>query len=49
MILTLLVIPFNLVKRFLLYFQFRETHFGPYVVDEKLSDLNYVIVTPDRR
>ena len=24
-------------------------YFGPYVVDEKLSDLNYVIVTPDRR
>ena len=24
-------------------------YFGPYVVDEKLSDLNYVIVTSDRR
>ena len=24
-------------------------YFGPYLVDKKLSDLNYVIVTPDRR
>ena len=23
-------------------------YLGPYVVDKKLSDLNYVIVTPDR-
>ena len=27
----------------------RARYFGPYVVDKKLSDLNYVIVTPDRR
>ncbi len=24
-------------------------YFGPYVVKKKVSDLNYVIVTPDRR
>ena len=24
-------------------------YFGPYIVEKKLSDLNYVIVTPDRR
>ena len=23
--------------------------FGPYVIEKKLSDLNYVVVTPDRR
>ena len=24
-------------------------YFGPYVVEKKLSDLNYVLITPDRR
>jgi hypothetical protein len=24
-------------------------HFGPYIVDKKVSDLNYVILTPGRR
>jgi len=27
----------------------RARYFGPYVIDKKLSDLNYVVVTPDRR
>ena len=24
-------------------------YFGPYVIEKKLSDLNYVVTTPDRR
>ena len=27
----------------------RARYFGPYVIDKKLSDLNYAVVTPDRR
>ena len=27
----------------------QDRFFGPYVVEKKLSDLNYVLVTPDRR
>ena len=27
----------------------RARYFGPYVIDKKLSDLNYLVVTPDRR
>ena len=24
-------------------------YFGPYIVKEKVSDLNYIVITPDRR
>ena len=50
MILTLLVVLLNLVKRFLLYFQFRKTHLAQGILVLMSLTRNYVtLTTPERR